>query len=579
MFSRAKSSVSGSRWLLALAGFLLVLLPILAILQYRWIGEVSAAERARMESNLRVSSGRFAEDFSKEIFRLVDAFQLRNGFPDDSSQVLSRYQAWMQSSPYPDLVEGLQLLKTYPGQNSLLYKIDLLSGKEVPIPFPSELQDFVEKPRPGGPNIPVFVNGMLTLMSPVLAPRGTLRNGRGIERVRPPFGPREGPPLPASIEGWTIIELNRDILFGQVVPDLVERHFPARDDAAYRVALIATGRQPQILYSSEGTWTSEDIRTPDASISIFGGPPQPRNRRPPPFFGPGALQNTVPGRGWMLLVKHRLGSLETAVRQVRQRNLEVSFGILLILGAGVITVLISSQRARTLGRLQMEFAAGVSHELRTPLSVIRSAAHNLQTGVVQDHKRVEEYAGIVQDEARRLSEMVDQVLLYSETESGHRRYDLKAVDLTEVVERATQNLAPTVNSDEADLNMDFPDGLPLVRADAGALMQCVQNLLSNAFKYGKDEGHAQITITARNDAASGEVQLSVCDKGPGIDKADQLHLFEPFHRGASVGSTIPGSGLGLHLVRKMMQAQNGDVTFEPSPQGGACFTLHIPVSK
>src|SRR5204862_7705270 len=128
---------------------------------------------------------------------------------------------------------------------------------------------------------------------------------------------------------------------------------------------------------------------------------------------------------WALLVKHRAGSLERAVEQLRKRNLAISFGVLLVLGAGLITLVISSQRARTLGRLQMEFAAGVSHELRTPLAVIRSAAYNLRRGIVHDKEGVEQYASIVQEEARRLSDMVEEVLLCWEAQSGRQKYKLE----------------------------------------------------------------------------------------------------------------------------------------------------------
>src|SRR5207244_10762051 len=129
------------------------------------------------------------------------------------------------------------------------------------------------------------------------------------------------------------------------------------------------------------------------------------------------------------------GALEMAVEQLRRRDLGVSFGILVVLGIGAVTAVLSGQRAKTLGRLQMEFAAGVSHELRTPLAVIQSAAHNLRAGVVRDKEGVEQYAAIVQDEARRLSDMVDEVLLYSETQSGRKKYDLQPIDVNEAVDR------------------------------------------------------------------------------------------------------------------------------------------------
>src|SRR5207244_13490593 len=112
-----------------------------------------------------------------------------------------------------------------------------------------------------------------------------------------------------------------------------------------------------------------------------------------------------------------------------------------------------------------------------------------------------------------------------------------------------------------------------------ALSQCVQNLLSNAFKYGTRGDKAQIEIVAQKEQGSSEVRLSIIDHGPGVDNGDQRHLFEPFYRGARVGSNVPGNGLGLQLVKRIMQAQNGRVTYSPASKGGARFTLHIPVAQ
>src|SRR5436853_4622007 len=114
---RAKSS-------LLLVGLLLILLPVLAVLQYRWIGEVSAAERDRLESSLRVSSDRFATDFDAEFSRLANAFQIRDGVPDTAAPIVERYQLWSESSSYARLVHGIYLLKTTPNNGTDFYKVD-----------------------------------------------------------------------------------------------------------------------------------------------------------------------------------------------------------------------------------------------------------------------------------------------------------------------------------------------------------------------------------------------------------------------------------------------------------------------
>src|SRR5947199_59033 len=114
--ARARSS-------LILVGLLLILLPVLAVLQYRWIGEVSAAERDRLESSLRVSSDRFATDFDAELARLANAFQIRDGFPETVMPIEERYQAWSEANPFVRLVHAIYVLKVLPENGSEFYKV------------------------------------------------------------------------------------------------------------------------------------------------------------------------------------------------------------------------------------------------------------------------------------------------------------------------------------------------------------------------------------------------------------------------------------------------------------------------
>src|SRR5205823_9580491 len=143
--------------------------------------------------------------------------------------------------------------------------------------------------------------------------------------------------------------------------------------------------------------------------------------------------------------------------------------------------------------------------------------------------------------------MVEEVLLYSETQSGRKKYTLEPIDINEVIDRAITNLAPAIDFEQCDLTTHIDPDLPPVKADTAALSQCVQNLLSNAFKYGRSGDAAHIEIFAKKDAGAREVQLSVSDDGSAIDGVDQKHLFEPFYRGVRIGSNVPGNGLGLHL--------------------------------
>ncbi len=121
---------------------------------------------------------------------------------------------------------------------------------------------------------------------------------------------------------------------------------------------------------------------------------------------------------WQLVVRHRAGSVDAAVAELRMKNLAVSFGILLVLGVSMALIVINSQRAQRLARLQMEFVAGVSHELRTPLAVISSAADNLTDGIIESKPQVKLYGTLIRNEARRLEGMMEQILAFA---SGQKR--------------------------------------------------------------------------------------------------------------------------------------------------------------
>ena len=229
----------------------------------------------------------------------------------------------------------------------------------------------------------------------------------------------------------------------------------------------------------------------------------------------------------------------------------------------------------------MEFAAGISHELRTPLAVIQSAAHNLGAGVVRDRGDIEEYAAIVKTEARRLTEMVEQVMAYTETQSGRKHYDVSPVHVGDVADLAIRNMSTVLQAGNTVVTKSIDAAMPLVLADAPALTRCLQNLLSNAIKYGQRNHAARVEIEARHveePGTGGKVHLTVTDHGNGVPERDVRHLFEAFHRGANASTNTPGNGLGLHLVDRIMKAQNGSVTYERGPDGGAVFTLSLQVA-
>ena len=164
---------------------------------------------------------------------------------------------------------------------------------------------------------------------------------------------------------------------------------------------------------------------------------------------------------WMLMAKHRAGSLEAAVAAVRARNLMISSGVLLLLTLAVGLIVVSARRAQALARQQMEFVAAVSHELRTPVSVIGAAAGNLADGVVGDPQRVRKYGETIQGEARRLAETVERVLQLAGIAAGRAAAAQALVDPADLVHEAIAACRPEIEAAGVTVETSIADDLPL----------------------------------------------------------------------------------------------------------------------
>jgi len=554
---------------------LLVLLPALAVLQYRWVGQVSVAERERMQRNLQNAAAQFRDTFDQEIGRALLSLQVGAATARDgaSDQYSDRYNSWLSTAAYPQIVAAIHLIDEDNGELRLRRW-----NSELHVFEPSLWPMPLEKWRPQfqraldsfkAQSMPDLSGAFADEESLVAMP---IRNNFGGPRGRTPLGP---------VFGFTVLDLDMAYIRGQMIPQLAERHFIDAGGDSYRVAVTSDGDRNRVLYRSEPAATI-DIATADVTAPLFQivggfgfrgpgrGPDAPRER------GIEELEN--PGR-WRLYVQHQRGSLEAAVGLVRRRNVGISFGVLLMLSVSVALLAATSRKAERLAQQQMEFVAGVSHELRTPVAVIRSAAENLASGVVNGD-RVKRYGQMLEAESRRLGEMVERVLQYAGIESGLGLGARVPLAPVEIVESAIESAIPLLGPEDVHVQRDIAPDLPPVLGDAPALRSAVQNLVANAVKYGGRDRWVGVRAQHVRERRKSEVRITVSDHGPGIPAAELPHIFEPFYRGAdALEKQIHGNGLGLSLVRRIVAAHGGRVSVATRPGGGSAFTISLPVAQ
>jgi two-component system OmpR family sensor kinase len=276
------------------------------------------------------------------------------------------------------------------------------------------------------------------------------------------------------------------------------------------------------------------------------------------------------------------GAAESALAKLKARIVETENRPLLRIPAADLSadaLLIAESLNARLDALaasekeQQQFIADVSHELRTPLTVLRGS---LEVALEED-RSAEEYREAIGNailEVRHLTRISQNLLLLTRGESGRVTLSFANLDLGRFASETARDLAQAAADREMELEVSAPGRPVYVFADAGRLQQVLHNLIENALQYSNPGGKICVGVAA----APGEALLSVSDTGIGIPEDDLPYVFERFFRSKRSRRANPGgSGLGLSIVRWIVEAHKGRVTVESVAGRGSTFTVHLPV--
>lgn len=224
---------------------------------------------------------------------------------------------------------------------------------------------------------------------------------------------------------------------------------------------------------------------------------------------------------------------------------------------------------RTAEEIKSTFISIVSHELRTPVALIKGYASTLRRDDARwDRGVINDSLAVIEEEADRLSKMIDDLLDASRLQAGGLNLNRSDISLRTLAERQAERFLS--QSEKHKIVVDFPDDFPVILADEVRIEQVIANLISNALKYAS-EGEIRIEGSVRLE----QVVVCISDQGPGIDPFDLPHIFDRFYRATKAVKQTKGAGLGLYLARAIVEAHGGRIWADPQPDAGAriCFSL------
>lgn len=266
-------------------------------------------------------------------------------------------------------------------------------------------------------------------------------------------------------------------------------------------------------------------------------------------------------------------TIEEIVRERFYRNMALIALLDVVLIAGAWFVFRTVKREVELAQLKSDFVSNVSHELKTPLSLIRMFGETLQMKRVPTEEKKQEYYDTIVQESERLTRLVNNILNFSRIEAGRKEYHFETVDLNSIIRGVLKSYESHLVHLGFSLSLELDDGTPAVSADAEAVSEALLNMMDNAIKYSNTEKLLRI----RTGPAGGGAYVDVEDHGIGIEHHQQKKIFEKFYRVSSGAvHNTKGSGLGLTLVKHIMDAHHGTVTVRSEPGHGSTFRLSFP---
>ncbi|TAE24381.1 MAG: sensor histidine kinase [Candidatus Kapaibacterium sp.] len=603
---------------------LLALVPFLAYLQWKWVGEAVEREEEQLRGALKTAAVQFLYSFNQRIIQVQQSFStITKAVPKQDFSTLNtaqkqklltkatqEYWAEHQSGLEADLIQDVYYL--VPNENNddewLVTRFDTTSKELVPSAMP--LTALQEDELESFPPISRFIAGLTAIVIPLqnsnLTPMEFDESQAAFLDEMVLFGVPKNPTI--------LVMIHQKYLQHEVLPSLVQNHFGEINRLQFQCGIVqrkedknsstkgsksSSNQGLNVLWSSDSTAQSSDFMNSSISLPIGFLPPRvggglakmlpnfislisqiskqkssEKNISGTPLVAPKMGADSTFIRYLLgnveFHVQYKRDALESELSQIRWRNVAVSFGVLLLLSVGLVLIMLTVARSERLQHQQMQFVAGISHEFRTPLAVLSSASENLADGIVTSPEQAQRYGKVMKQEIMRLTGMVEQTLSFAGIQARRHTIEPKPVSVQTLVEQAITRHQGLLKDEAFLLTVQIPPKTAqmLVLADATALMTVFDNLINNAVKYTENRREIRIDAVLQ-DAV---ILISIQDFGRGIPASEIAHIFEPFFRAQSVvDAQIHGNGLGLAIVQHIIAQHGGTISAKSEVGRGTTF--------
>jgi len=249
--------------------------------------------------------------------------------------------------------------------------------------------------------------------------------------------------------------------------------------------------------------------------------------------------------------------------------------MMVILVFGIVIIGRTIAHEKEILQIKSDFVSSVSHEFKTPITSIKALTERLLEGTVKDQKRLREYYSVISRDAENLSRLVGNILDFSKIEEGKKEYDFEEADFKEWLEQTISDFSGTTQRGKIIFQSGIIDHSIPVKIDKASMKLAIDNLLDNAVKFSSENSEVNV-ILERQDK---NLLVKIKDSGIGIPVDEQKKIFEKFYRGKdSAAYSATGTGLGLTIVKQVVEAHGGEIRVESEPGKGSRFFVILPMT-